>query len=52
MTIAEAREKCKSALTALPRDVRMIGILVLVAFVSFILGYLAGLDASVVSLEI
>lgn len=45
MTIAEAREKCKSFITRVPRDVLIVLILILVALCSFGLGYLAGLDA-------
>ncbi len=45
MTIAEAREKCKSLVAKVPRDVLILAILVLVALLSFGLGYLAGLDA-------
>ncbi|HUY62186.1 MAG TPA: hypothetical protein VMV50_00095 [Candidatus Paceibacterota bacterium] len=42
MTIAETRAKCKSAVERIPRDVRILAILVLVALLSFGLGYLAG----------
>ncbi len=45
MTIAEAREKCKNLATKAPRDILILIILVLVALLSFGLGYLAGLDA-------
>lgn len=45
MTIAEGREKCKSALGRIPRDVLIIAILFLASSASFGLGYLAGLDA-------
>ena len=45
MTIAEAREKCKSALGRVPRDVLIIAILFLASSASFGLGYLAGQDA-------
>lgn len=45
MTIAEAREKCKTFVAKIPRDVLVIAILVLVSSASFCLGYLAGLDA-------
>ncbi|MEK7086399.1 MAG: hypothetical protein AAB951_01265 [Patescibacteria group bacterium] len=45
MTIAKVREKCKSALDRVPRDVLTIGILILASLASFWLGYLAGLDA-------
>ncbi len=44
MTITEAREKCKSLVAKVPRDVLILGILVLASSVSFWLGYLAGLD--------
>ena len=60
MIIAEAREKCKSLLGRLvarfagvPRDVYIVGVLVLASLFSFGLGYLAGLDAgSVTTLSI
>jgi hypothetical protein len=42
MTIAEAREKCKGLLARIPRDVLVIGILVLSSSASFGLGFLAG----------
>ncbi len=45
MTIAEAREKCKSIVATVPRDVLILAILVLASSMSFGLGYLAGLDA-------
>lgn len=45
MTIAEAREKCKTALTLIPRDVLIISIIFLASSASFGLGLLAGLDA-------
>ena len=45
MTIAEAREKCKSLVTKVPRDMLIIVVLVLASSASFGLGYLAGLDA-------
>ncbi len=44
MTIAEAREKCKSALGRIPRDVLIMAILLLASSASFGLGYLAGRD--------
>jgi hypothetical protein len=44
MTIAEVREKCKSALTRVPRDVLVVGILFLASLASFGLGLLAGKD--------
>ena len=45
MTIAEAREKCKSQLAKVRRDMLIISILILASSASFGLGYLAGLDA-------
>jgi|SRR3989344_5461119 len=45
MTITEAREKCKSIVATVPRDVLILAILVLASSMSFGLGYLAGLDA-------
>ena len=45
MTIAEARGKCKSFLARVPRDVLILGVLLLASGSSFVLGYLAGLDA-------
>lgn len=45
MIIAEAREKCKSVIANVPRDVFILVILVLASSLSFGLGYLAGLDA-------
>lgn len=45
MTIADAREKCKSLVAGVPRDVLIIGVLVLASSLSFGLGLLAGLDA-------
>jgi len=45
MTIAEVREKCKSFITGMPRDVFIVAILILASSLSFGLGYLAGLDA-------
>ena len=44
MTIADVRGKCKSALGKIPRDVLVITIIILTAFASFGLGYLAGRD--------
>ncbi|MFH1178661.1 MAG: hypothetical protein V1711_03010 [bacterium] len=41
MTIAEAREKCKSFISRLPRDVFIIAILIFASSASFGLGYLA-----------
>lgn len=45
MTIADAREKCKTALAAAPKDALLVGILVLASSASFGLGFLAGRDA-------
>lgn len=45
MTIAEVREKCKGVLAKTPKDMLIIGILVLASSASFGLGYLAGRDA-------
>ncbi|MFI5260339.1 MAG: hypothetical protein ACHQU0_00910 [Candidatus Paceibacteria bacterium] len=45
MTIAETREKCKSLVGKVPRDVLIISILLLASAASFGLGYLAGRDA-------
>ncbi|PIR83376.1 hypothetical protein COU19_00725 [Candidatus Kaiserbacteria bacterium CG10_big_fil_rev_8_21_14_0_10_56_12] len=45
MNIADAREKCKSSLTRIPRDVLVVSVLVLASTASFFLGYLAGRDA-------
>jgi len=45
MTIAEAREKCKSLAGKVPKDAIILSILVLASSISFMLGYLAGLDA-------
>lgn len=46
MTIAEAREKCKTLVVKVPRDALILSILVLASSLSFGLGYLAGLDAA------
>jgi len=45
MTIAEARDKCKSLTAKVPRDALILTILILTSFLSFGFGYLAGLDA-------
>jgi hypothetical protein len=45
MTIAETREKCKSIVDRLPRDILIISILIFASLASFGLGYLAGQDA-------
>jgi hypothetical protein len=46
MTIAEAREKCKAAAAAVPRDALVVAVLLLTASASFGLGLLAGRDAA------
>lgn len=46
MTIADAREKCKSLLARAPRDVLILSVLALTSSLSFGLGYFAGLDAA------
>ena len=51
MTIAEAREKCKSILAKIPRDTLVIGVLLLTSSLSFGLGYLAGKDTGQGSLK-
>ena len=43
MTIAEVREKCKSLVTQIPRDILVLSVLILTSFASFGLGYLAGI---------
>ena len=52
MTIADARQKCKNFLAsrlprggALPRDILVIGVLVLTSLLSFGLGFMAGKDS-------
>jgi hypothetical protein len=45
MTIAEAREKCKATLGQVPRDLLIVGVLILASSASFGLGFLAGRDA-------
>ncbi len=52
MTIADAREKCKTLLARVPRDILILGVLVLVSTLSFGLGYLAGVDARSVSVPV
>ena len=42
LTIAEVREKCKGLAAKIPRDMLVIGVLVLSSSASFTLGYLAG----------
>ena len=42
MTIAEVREKCKSIIAGLPRDILIVGVIILSALLSFGFGYLAG----------
>ena len=44
MTLAEIREKCKGLIARAPRDMLIIGVLVLASVFSFGLGYLAGVD--------
>ena len=44
MTIAEARDKCKSLLATIPKDALLVAILVLASSASFGLGFLAGRD--------
>lgn len=44
MTIAEAREKCKSALARAPRDILILGVIILSSTLSFGFGYMAGQD--------
>lgn len=45
MTIADAKEKCKSLAGRVPRDAIVISVLILASSASFGLGYLAGRDA-------
>ncbi|MFZ2167848.1 MAG: hypothetical protein WAV50_03180 [Minisyncoccia bacterium] len=45
MTIAEAREKCKSSVAAAPRDVLIITLILLASLASFGLGWLTGREA-------
>ena len=45
MTIAEAREKCKSFAASIPRDAFILGVLIFTSTLSFGLGYLTGIDA-------
>jgi len=45
MNIADVREKCKTAVVSVPRDVLIIGILIGTCLASFGLGYFAGKDA-------
>ena len=44
MTIAEAREKCKSFAASIPRDTFILGVLIFASTLSFGLGYLTGVD--------
>ncbi len=44
MIIADVREKCKSFIARIPRDLLTVGILVSASVSSFGLGYLTGLD--------
>lgn len=45
MTIAEAREKCKSLAAKVPRDALLLSVLVVASSLSFLFGYFAGRDA-------
>jgi hypothetical protein len=45
MNIAETREKCKTFIAKVPRDILIIIVLILSSSASFGLGYLAGTDA-------
>lgn len=45
MTIAEVREKCKTLIKNVPRDVLIVVVLILASCASFGFGYLAGADA-------
>ena len=45
MTIAEVREKCKSLIARVPRDIFVVGVVFLASSLSFGLGLLAGMDA-------
>lgn len=49
MTIAEAREKCKTSIAKIPRDLLIIAVLILASSASFGLGYLTGLDAGFIT---
>lgn len=44
MTIADMREKCKSQIAKVPRDILIIAILILASSASFGLGYLSGVE--------
>lgn len=44
VTIADLREKCKNAVARVPRDMLIIGVLMLACSASFGLGYLTGRD--------
>ncbi len=46
MTIADAREKCKSLAAKAPKDVLLVAILILASSASFGLGFSAGRDAA------
>ena len=46
MTIANVREKCKTALARVPRDLLLLAILLLASSASFGLGFLAGQEGS------
>lgn len=45
MTIAEAKEKCKSLISLIPRDSLILAVMVLASVCSFGLGYMAGADS-------
>lgn len=45
MNIADIKEKCNKLLTAIPRDIFIIGVLIAASCASFGLGYLAGRDS-------
>lgn len=45
MTIADVREKCKSLVARVPRDILYMATLLLASSLSFGLGFFAGLDA-------
>jgi hypothetical protein len=51
MSIAETRDKCKASLGKIPRDILILGVLVLASTLCFGFGYLAGLDATQASPE-
>lgn len=45
MSIADAREKCKTLANRIPRDVFIVAVLLFASSASFGFGYLAGIDA-------